>query len=103
MRRILIDTARRKGRQKRGGDHVRVDLEAAVLMINAPPEELLDLDEALRRLEAKDKSKADVVKLRYFAGLTVEETAQALQISEPTVKRHWAYARAWLRRETAEK
>ena len=100
MRRILIDAARRKKRQKRGGDHARVDLDPAVLLIDSPPDELLDLDEALGRLEAKDKMKADVVKLRYFAGLTVEQTAKALEISEPTVKRHWSYARAWLRRET---
>ena len=102
MRRILIEAARRKQRQKRGGDLARVDLEPAMLTVDSPPDELLDLDEALTRLEKHDQLKADVVKLRYFAGLTVEETAKALQISEPTVKRYWAYARAWLRRETMD-
>jgi RNA polymerase sigma factor (sigma-70 family) len=100
MRRILIDAARRKKRHKRGGEHMRVELEPATLIVDSPPDELLDLDQALTRLESQDKLKADVVKLRYFAGLTVAETAKALQVSEPTVKRYWAYARAWLRRET---
>jgi RNA polymerase sigma factor (sigma-70 family) len=100
MRRILIDAARRKKRQKRGGDFQRVALEALNLESHSLSDELLDLDEALCRLESKDKMKADIVKLRYFAGLTVEETADVLGISEPTVKRHWSYARAWLKRET---
>ena len=65
-------------------------------------DEILALDEALARLEAADKAKAEVVKLRYFAGLTVEDTAAALGISAPTVKRYWAYARAWLLREISK-
>ena len=64
--------------------------------------DLLELNEALSRLEAADASRAQVVKLRYFAGLTIEQTARALGVSEPTVKRHWLYARAWLRREMGD-
>lgn len=99
MRRILIDNARRKKRQKRGGDRSRVQLRPDELMINAVPDDLLDLDVALQRLEELDETKANVVKMRYFTGLTVEETANVLDISTATVKRYWVYSKAWLRRE----
>lgn len=99
MRRILIDHARRKKRLKRGGNRDRLELEQVDLSIPAPAIDLIALDEALVKLEAEDETKANVVKLRYFAGLTIEQAAAALGVSEPTVKRHWYYARAWLRRE----
>ena len=99
MRRILIDNARRKKRLKRGGGRERVEIEYIDLATPSPPEDLLALDEALRKLESGDKTKAEIVKLRYFAGLTLEETASALNSSVATVHRHWRYARAWLRRE----
>lgn len=102
MRRILIDNARRKKRLKRGGDRERLQLEQIELAASSPSVDLIALDEALVRLEAEDETKARVVKLRYFAGLTIEQTAAALGVSEPTVKRHWYYARAWLRREIAK-
>ncbi len=99
MRRILVENARRKGRLKRGGDQQRLELDAEA--IAAPPidDELLDLDAALEKLEAKDARKAALVKLRYFAGLTQEQVAQALGIGVSTADRDWAYARAWLFRE----
>ena len=99
MRRILIDQARRKGSGKRGGDRQRVELDAGVLLAspnNDPAEDLLALDEALQQFEREDPSKARLVKLRYFAGLTIEEAAQALGISVATAKRRWVYARSWL-------
>src|SRR5262249_5049438 len=99
MRRILIEQARRKGSQKRGGGPQRVDLDAHALPA-APDKEqtadLLALDEALQQLECEEPLKARLVKLRYFAGLTTEEAAQALGISAATAKRHWIYARSWL-------
>ena len=96
MRRILIEHARKRGRIKRGGDRVRIELTAANLGSEQDPEEILALDEALRRLEEQDPRSADVVRLRFFAGLSVEETAKALDMSERTVKREWSFARAWL-------
>ena len=102
MRRILIDNARRKKRLKRGGNKNRVELRSDELVIDAPPDNLIALDEALQRLEMVDQVKADVVKLRYFAGLSVEETAASLEISTATVKRYWAYSKAWLSREIAK-
>jgi RNA polymerase sigma factor (TIGR02999 family) len=96
MRRILVENARRRHRIKHGGDRKRVDLEPGCLAENAPGDDLLALDEALTRLAAEDPEKAEVVKLRYFAGLSVEETAAALGISAATAKRRWHYARAWL-------
>ncbi len=96
MRRILIENARRKHRLKRGGRQQRVDLDEVDVLAEQPPEELLALDEALSRLEAADKMKADLVKLRYFAGLTLEQAAEVLELSPTTAKRHWTYARAWL-------
>jgi RNA polymerase sigma factor (TIGR02999 family) len=98
MRRILIENARRKHRIKRGGDQQRVDVDEAEIPIEGPSEDLLALNEALVRLEAADKIKAELVKLRYFAGLTLEQAAELLEISPSTAKRHWTYARAWLYR-----
>lgn len=102
MRRILVESARRKGRLKRGGDRHRVALEQVKPAGLEPSVDLIALNEALTKLETTDKAKADVVKLRYFAGLTFDETAAALSISDATVKRHWSYARAWLRREISK-
>lgn len=96
MRRILIDRARRKRRVRHGGGRQRVELEADELAINAPSVDLLALDEALDRLAAEDPQKAELVKLRYFAGLNEQEAADVLGISRATAARHWAYARAWL-------
>lgn len=97
MRRILIEHARSRGRKKRGGGRVRVPLEALGPPSWDDPDRMLALDEALRRLEGQDPRSAEVVQLRYFAGLSVRETAEALGTSERTVKREWAFARAWLR------
>jgi RNA polymerase sigma factor (TIGR02999 family) len=97
MRRILVENARRKQAAKAGGGRERVDLADAELAIEGPRLDLLALDEALAALEAKDKRKADLIKLRYFAGLTTEEAAHALGISASTADNDWAYARSWLR------
>jgi RNA polymerase sigma factor (TIGR02999 family) len=95
MRRILIDNARRKRRSKHGGDRQRVDLDDIPSTDN-PREDLLALDEALSKLAEEEPAKAELVKLRYFAGLSLEEAAACLGISPATAKRHWAVARAWL-------
>jgi RNA polymerase sigma factor (TIGR02999 family) len=97
MRRILIDRARRKLAQKHGGTLKRQPLEAVAAA--EPDEDLLALDEALKKLAAQDPVKARLVELRYFAGLTGDEAAEVLGISPSTADRHWAYARAWLRAE----
>lgn len=99
MRCILIDNARQKSRWKRGGKLERVTLEGLDLAAEAPPDTLLVVHEALERLAAEDLVKAELVKLRFFIGLTNAEAAQVLGVSEPTVKRYWDYARAWLLRE----
>jgi RNA polymerase sigma factor (TIGR02999 family) len=99
MRRILVENARRKRSLKRGGGLARQELPEADLAAPEPREDLLALDEALDRLAAKDKIKADLVKLRYFAGLTGAQAARALGISRATADRYWVYARAWLHRE----
>jgi RNA polymerase sigma factor (TIGR02999 family) len=99
MRRILIDHARTQGRQKRGGDAERIDLSEVAVVTPAKSEELLALDEALRRLAEIDPVKSQVVELRYFGGLTVEETAEILKVSSITVIRYWNLAKAWLKRE----
>ena len=96
MRRILIENARRTARPKHGGDRVRQDLDAADLVVEPAPTDLLALDEALTKLEASDPQKAELVKLRYFAGLTAAQAAEILGISKGTADRHWAFARAWL-------
>ena len=102
MRRILVENARRKGSLRRGGHCRRTDLPAAEPAAEGAPEDLLALDEALQKLAQRDKAKADLVKLRYFAGLTLDEAAQALGIARSTASEHWAYARAWLRVEMAK-
>ncbi|MCC7337314.1 MAG: sigma-70 family RNA polymerase sigma factor [Pirellulaceae bacterium] len=100
MRRILIESARRRNTEKRGGDWERAKLEQDAAMIDAEDSEtLLALDEALTKLESEDADLARLVELRYFTGLTVDQTAEMLDVSPRTVKRNWAYARAWLRRE----
>jgi RNA polymerase sigma factor (TIGR02999 family) len=99
MRRILIDRAREKRSVKRGGDRRKLDIDAIDLATTAPPDHLLALDEALAKLARGDPAAAQLVKLRYFAGLTVEEAGKALGISTATAYRHWNYARAWLHAE----
>ncbi len=96
MRRILVDNARRKRRPKHGGDRKRMPLDAVVLPVEDRFHDLLALDEALTRFAGQEPLKAEVVKLRYFAGLSVEEAAACLGISPITAKRYWAVARAWL-------
>ena len=104
MRRILIDHARRKKSQKHGGQHQRTAMEDVILTCadRCSVDDLIALDEALARLGEQDPTKAEIVKLRYFAGLTVEQTAEVLGISPTTTKLHWAYARAWLLRELGQ-
>jgi RNA polymerase sigma factor (TIGR02999 family) len=99
MRRILVENARRRGRQKQGGGRARAELLEADLAVEDPPDEVLSVDEALDRLAAEDRQAAELVRLRYFAGLSVEEAAQALGLSRATAYRHWTYARAWVRCE----
>src|SRR5262249_3424403 len=96
MRRILVENARSKGRQKRGGERQRVDLESADLVTVAAPEELLGIDEASEKLAAESPDAARLVKLRYFAGLSVEEAAEQFGLARSTAYEHWTYARAWL-------
>ena len=96
MRRILVENARRKKRLKHGGGRLRVELEAAGFLAKEPSEDLEALDEALNKLAAEDPAKAELVKLRFFAGLTMPEIAQVLKISLATAERHWTYARTWL-------
>jgi RNA polymerase sigma factor (TIGR02999 family) len=102
MRRILIENARRKQRLKRGGDQQKVDFEAAELAIKEPSEDVIALDEALNKLESIEKVKSELVKLRYFTGLTLEQAAELLGISITAAKRHWVYARTWLYREISK-
>jgi RNA polymerase sigma factor (TIGR02999 family) len=96
MRRILIENARRRRRQKRGGGRARLDLDAAALAAPQPCADLLDLDEALTRLAAVDRAAAELVQLRYFAGLSIPQAAEVLGIAPRSADRLWAYARAWL-------
>jgi RNA polymerase sigma factor (TIGR02999 family) len=93
MRRILVESARRRGREKHGGHRVRANLLDLDLAVNTQPDEVLAIDEALVRLAAEDVHAAELVKLRYFAGLTVDEAAKALGLSRATAYRHWTYAR----------
>jgi len=101
MRRILIDNARRRKSIKYGGERQRVNLDEALLadVRKTRLDDLIALDEALEKLSKKDKTKADLVKLRYFAGLTCEQAADVLGISHNTADKYWAYARSWLRIE----
>ncbi|MHC5113885.1 MAG: ECF-type sigma factor [Planctomycetota bacterium] len=96
MRNIIVDQARRRAALKRGGGRVRMPLDDADLAIQPPREDVLALDEAMKRLEADDPRKGEIVNLRYFAGLTVEETAASLGVSVGTVEREWRYIRSWL-------
>jgi RNA polymerase sigma factor (TIGR02999 family) len=98
MRRILIDNARRKQAGKHGGGRQRLDLLDAELAVDSTGDELFAVDEALSQLAAQEPVVARLVELRFFAGLTLEEAAEALGISQRTAYRHWAFARAWLRR-----
>jgi RNA polymerase sigma factor (TIGR02999 family) len=104
MRRILIESARRKQAMKRGGDQVRTTMNESRLLIetDAPSEEIIAVDEALAKLEAENETAAQVVKLRYFAGLGVDETASILEISPRTVDRAWRGAKAWLQMELGD-
>ena len=99
MRRILIDIARRKQAVRHGGELHRTEFDGLQVAAGAPEEELLAVHDALDALAAHDARKAELVKLRYFAGLTLEEAASVMGLSERTAKRDWAYARAWLFRE----
>jgi len=96
MRRILVENARRKGRMKRGGARRRIDLESADLASSAVPDDLLDLNDALERLSAEDPDAAQLIKVRLFAGLSIDQAAELLGVSRSTAYDHWAYARAWL-------
>jgi RNA polymerase sigma factor (TIGR02999 family) len=102
MRRILVEAARRKGALKRGGNLVRAELRDADLAADERPDEVLAVNEALDGLAAVDAQAAELVKLRYFAGLPMPEAAESLGISTRTAERLWAYARAWLRRTIGE-
>jgi RNA polymerase sigma factor (TIGR02999 family) len=102
MRQILVNHAKSRSRAKRGGDAPLISLDEAVVVPDARPGELVALDDALKRLEAIDARQSRVVELRYFGGLTIEETAQVLAVSVVTVKRDWTTARAWLYREVRD-
>ncbi|MBC6952959.1 MAG: RNA polymerase subunit sigma [Leptolyngbya sp. PLA2] len=102
MRRILVERARHRKRLKHGGGRKRVELTDHAMVAEPPPDDLLALDEALERLAAIDSRKARVVMLRYFAGLSIEETAAALEVAPATVKADWAFSRAWLHRALTE-
>jgi len=97
MRRILVDNARRKQADKRGGQGRRVPLEAADVGLTSPAEQLLDIDEALTRLAKEDEQAARLIQLRYFAGLSIEDAAEAIGISRSTAYEHWSYARVRLK------
>lgn len=99
MRRILIDNARRKLARRHGGDQQRLDVMDIQIAEGIPDDKLLAMNDALEKLAALDQQKAELVKLRFFVGLTLEECARILGYSVPTAKRHWAFARAWLYQE----
>jgi RNA polymerase sigma factor (TIGR02999 family) len=99
MRRILVDHARSKKRAKRGGSEVRVSLDEATVAVKGQDLDVVALDEALQRLAEIDEQQSRVVELRFFSGLSVEETAEVMGISKSTVKRDWSMAKAWLHRE----
>jgi RNA polymerase sigma factor (TIGR02999 family) len=96
MRRILVERARRRQRIRHGGGHKRIDLDEACAVAPAPSDDLLALDEALTRLAERDPTRAELVKLRYFGGLTMPEAAQVLGISLATAERYWTFVRTWL-------
>jgi RNA polymerase sigma factor (TIGR02999 family) len=103
MRRILVENARRKARLKHGGGRRRIELDEHMAALPAACDDLLALDEALTRLEACDAKRAEVVKLRFFGGLSMPEVAEQLGLSLATVERHWAFARVWLYNELADR
>ncbi len=103
MRRILVEAARRKGRARHGGELERAEIDILNLPARVPPEELIALDEALEELQAHDPEAAELVKLRFFAGLSHQEAAHAVGIGRREADRLWAWARAWLYRKVAEK
>jgi RNA polymerase sigma factor (TIGR02999 family) len=102
MRRILVEQARRKQRVRHGGGRARIDLDEECAVVQPPSDDLLALDEALTRLAARDPVRAELVKLRFFAGLTMPEVAEALGISLATAERYWTFARTWLYAELTE-
>ena len=99
MRRILVDHARTKKRQKRGGGMHRIPLEAGLQVSNRNDEDVLAIEEALTKLADMDPRQAEIIELRFYGGLTVQEVAEVLRVSKRTVESEWAMARAWLRRE----
>ncbi len=99
MRRVLIDHARRRGRAKRGGEQRQIPLSVVDLMTDPVRDDVLAIDQAVEKLAARDPRMAEIVQLRFYAGLSVEETASALGLSDRTVRREWNLARAWLTRE----
>ena len=101
MRRILLDYAKTRDRSKRGGGAQKISLDDALAISDDRASELVEIEDALTRLEVFDPRQAKIVELRFYGGLTVEETAEALGVSAPTIKREWAMARAWLHRELA--
>ncbi len=102
MRRILVDWARSRQAQKRGGEARPLELEEALVVVDAPGADLVALDEALKALAALDRRKCEVVELRFFGGLSVEETAEVLKVSPETIMRDWKSAKSWLRRELSK-
>jgi RNA polymerase sigma factor (TIGR02999 family) len=102
MRRILVESARRKARFKHGGGRGRIDLDEVATFADGPRDDLVVLDDALARFSALEPEKAELVKLRYFGGFSIDEAADLLQISRTTAKRYWSYARAWLLAELAD-
>jgi RNA polymerase sigma factor (TIGR02999 family) len=102
MRRLLVENARRKGRLKRGGGQTRIELDDPRLEYAEPADELLAVDDALEKLAVDDPQAAQLVKLRYFGGLSIEDAAEMVGISRSTAYEHWAYARAWLHRRLHE-
>jgi RNA polymerase sigma factor (TIGR02999 family) len=103
MRRILVESVRRKRSKKHGGDRERVPLDQIEIALPSPDDDLLALDAALNRLAAERPAVAELVKLRFFTGLTMDEAARTLGISPATAYRHWSYAQAWLFRDVSEK
>jgi RNA polymerase sigma factor (TIGR02999 family) len=99
MRRILIESARRRARLKRGGDQQRIELDDVPVTMTLPVDQLLAVDEALESLSRQDQVAAEIVKLRFFAGFSVEDAAESLGMSRATAYRHWTWARAWLQCE----
>jgi RNA polymerase sigma factor (TIGR02999 family) len=102
MRRILVENARKKATEKQGGDLSRIDIDGLGIAGDASPDQLFAIDEAMSQLTARDSVAGEIVKLRYFAGLSVEQSAVVLGVSSKTAYRHWNYARAWLQSELLE-